>query len=156
MRKLFIILVFGLLSACDDTPQMNGESVDVSSYQELEKYWLLPDDAQPRPGRFSISDIGCREITSTLRAESDKPAAFINIEFLIDSNGKRFDEYIFDYSDDEFTRELVNFAKHTEEQLSPFSAYDFTAAKTNTELTPVFVTETLAIESGTDVCKEYN
>ena len=156
MRTLFIIILFSVLTACEDTPQLNGESIDVSSYQELEKYWLLPDDAQPRPWRFVIDDLGCREITSTLRAESDKPTAFIDIEFLIDSNGKRFGEYILDHSDDEFTQELVNFAKHTEEQLAPFSAYDFIATVTNTELTPVSVTETLAIESGTDVCNEHN
>ena len=156
MRTLLTILVISLLSACEDTPQMNVESIDVSSYQALEKYWLLPDDAQALPGRFVIDDIGCREITSTLRAESDKPAAFIDIEFLIDSNGKRFGEYIHDHSDDAFTKELVNFAKDTDEQLAPFSAYNFTASKSNAELTPVFVTETLAIESGTDTCKAYN
>ena len=153
MRTLLTILVISLLSACEDTPQMNVESIDVSSYQALEKYWLLPDDAQPKPGRVVMGELGCREITSKLTTESDKPTAFIDIEFLIDSNGKRFGEYIRDHSDDAFTKELVNFVKHTDEQLAPFSAYDFTAKVSNTELTPVFVTETLAIESGTDTCK---
>jgi len=156
VRTFFIILVFGLLTACEDTPQMNGESVDVSSYQALENYWLLPDNAQSKPGRFVIDNIGCREITSNLKTENDKPEAYIDIEFLVDSNGKRFGENIVDYSDDEFTRELVNFAKHTEEKLAPYSAYDFSATESNTELTPVFVTETLAIKSGTDVCKSDN
>lgn len=156
MRTFFIILVFGLLTACEDTPQMNVESVDVSSYQELEKYWLLPDDAQPRPSKVVLGDLGCREITTKLTTEIDKPAAYIDIEFLVDSTGKRFADNVLGHSDDEYTKVIIDFAKHTNEQLAPFSNYDFTAAKSNTELTPVFVTETLAIESDTDVCKEYN
>ena len=153
MRRLVIILVLGLLSACEDTPQMHGESVDVSSYQALGQYWLLADDVQPKAGRFVLGDFGCGEVTSNLRAEINKPKAFIDIEFLVDSNGKRFGENIIAYSDDEFTQELVNFSKHTDEQLSPLSDYNFTASKSNTELTPVVVTETLAIEFGTDTCK---
>lgn len=153
---LFIIMLLLMLVSCKDTPYMNGESIDVSSYQALEQYWLLPDDAQAQPGLFVIDDIGCREITSNLKAENNKPDAFIEIEFLIDSNGQRFAENIIDHSDDEFTQELIHFMKHTEEQLAPFGAYNFIAAANNAEHTPVFVTETLTIKSGTDSCKVFN
>jgi len=153
VRIFCLILVFGLLAACKDSPQMNGEAVDVSSSQVLAQYWLLVDDVPLKPSRFSLGDFGCGEVSSNLIVAMSKPTAFIDVEFLVDSTGKRFGEDIIAYSDDEFTKELVNFAKHTDEQLSPLSGYNFTASPSNAELTPVVVTETLVIESGTEVCK---
>jgi hypothetical protein len=154
LRILASAMLVCFLSACASGPQLNSGPVRIAS-AELGQYWILGEKGK-RGGRLirgAGNDLGCAEMISSFDQVVANPDDFVTFEYLIDSNGERFDEQVVEQSGGEFMQIMGEGISAFGAQIALPAQDEWLPAASNFMLTPVIVRETIYLKSGTAACE---